>query len=116
MKAGLPSGVTTASNVRTPQIAISHPSTPPVIDSNTLSTSNCRITRQRLAPRAARMEISRDRPTARPSNRFATLAHAINSTNATAPRSAVNMTVIFGPLNCSLKVCTTGAIPWFVSG
>ena len=43
--------------------------------------------RARPAPMAVRMAISRRRPVARTSSRLATLAHAINSTNPTAPRS-----------------------------
>ena len=41
--------------------------------------------RQRPEPSAMRIEISRDRPSARASSRFARFAQAINSTNPTAP-------------------------------
>ena len=53
----------------------------------TLSTSNCRTMRQRLAPIAVRIDVSRVRRTARASSRFATLAQAIKSTKQTAPSS-----------------------------
>src|SRR5437762_2346956 len=43
--------------------------------------------RPRPAPIAARIAISRRRPVARTSSRFATFAHAISSTNPTAPAS-----------------------------
>ena len=53
-----------------------------------LSVSSCRTTRNPLAPSAARTAISRWRPSARASSRFATLAQAISSRNATAPNSS----------------------------
>ena len=43
--------------------------------------------RQRLAPSAARIPISRPRTVARTSMRLATLAHAISMTSVTAPSS-----------------------------
>ena len=52
-----------------------------------LSTKNCRTSRPWLAPNAIRAAISRCRPTARDSRRFATLAQAISNTNPTATRS-----------------------------
>ena len=58
---GLPVGVAAASKARMPHWAISQPNTPPAEESIRLSTSNWRTTRQRPAPRAARMEISRVR-------------------------------------------------------
>ena len=54
---------------------------PMIID----SVSSCRTMRQRPAPSAARMEISRWRTEARASSRFATLEQAISSTSVTAP-------------------------------
>ena len=69
----------------TPQSAKSRPSRPPTHASSVLSVSNWRMMRARLAPSATRTAISRPRPAARASNRFATLAHAIKSTNPTAP-------------------------------
>jgi hypothetical protein len=88
-------GTTAASNARVPHCAITSPIAPPATASSRLSASSCRTTRQRPAPSAARIEISRDRPTARESIRFATFAHAIISTNPTAPSS-------------TRKICRTG--------
>ena len=47
---------------------------------------SCRAIRARPAPSAARTAISCSRSVARASSRFATLAHAISSTNPTAPK------------------------------
>ncbi len=52
---------------------------------STASVSSWRTMRQRPAPSAARIDISRWRTEARASSRFATLAHAIRSTSVTAP-------------------------------
>ena len=59
----------------------------PASESSTLSVSSCRMMRPRPAPMAARIAISRRRPTARASSRFATFAQAISSTKLTAPTS-----------------------------
>ena len=56
------------------------PRMPPASESSTLSVSNCRMIRPRPAPMAVRIAISRLRPVARTSNRFATFAHAISRT------------------------------------
>ena len=48
-----------------------------------LSDSNCRTSLPRLTPNASRTAISRRLPAARANKRFATLAHAINSTSPT---------------------------------
>ena len=53
-----------------------------------LSVSSCRITRNPLAPSAARTAISRWRPSARARRRFATFAQAMSRRNATAPKSS----------------------------
>jgi hypothetical protein len=50
-----------------------------------LSASSCPIRCRLLAPSAARTAISRDRTNERASIRFATFAHAMRSTNETAP-------------------------------
>ena len=55
--------------------------------SSTLSVSSCRATRPRVAPSAVRIASSRRRALARASSRLATLAHAMRSTNPTAPSS-----------------------------
>ena len=61
------------------------PNTPPASDISTVSDSTCRSTRPRLAPSTVRIAISFRRPHVFASVRFATFAHAISSTNATAP-------------------------------
>ncbi len=106
---GLPmSVVTCASNHLMPRIASPSPSTPPIDESSTLSTSSCRMIRQRLAPSDTRTAISRDRRVARPSRRLATLAQAISSTKTTAPISERKMSRSWGPAIHSLKVMTFG--------
>src|SRR5687768_881054 len=63
------------------------PSAPPITDNTMLSVSTWLMMRPRDPPSAARMAISRLRPVARTSRRLATFAHAISSTNPTAPIS-----------------------------
>ena len=77
--------VFTLSRARIPTTPNAAPATPPASESSTLSVSSCRMMRPRPAPMAARIAISRRRPTARASSRFATLAQAISSTKLTAP-------------------------------
>ena len=72
--------------------------------------------RHREAPSETRAEISRARVVARDSSRLATLAHAINSTNATAPISERKTVLIGPPFCCSLNVCTRAWTSLFVSG
>ena len=72
---------------RKPTTPAARPSTPPATASSVLSVSNCRTTRERCAPSAARVAISRRRRCPRASSSVATLAHPINSTNTTAPVS-----------------------------
>jgi hypothetical protein len=62
-----------------------------------LSVSICRMIRPRLAPKAMRSAISFVRVAPRTKNKFATLAHAINNTNITAPNST---TIAGGSLPC----------------
>ena len=59
--------------------------TPPIAAINALLVSNWRINARRVAPSAIRVAISRWRPEARASSRFATLAQAISNTRPTAP-------------------------------
>ena len=61
---------------------------PPTRLSNALSVKHCRTSRPRLAPRATRIANSRSREIARASIRLATLAHAIDNTSPTAPKSS----------------------------
>jgi hypothetical protein len=66
---------------------------PAASESRVLSVSICRMIRPRLAPRAERIAISRDRRAAFVRNRLAALAQAISSTRpTTAIRSAENGT------------------------
>ena len=59
------------------------PSAPPAADKTRLSTSNCRISRARLAPSASRTAISFCRADARAISRLARLEQAISKTRAT---------------------------------
>ena len=63
-------------------------SAPPTSASSKLSVSSCRMRRVRAAPSAARRAISRCRPAARASIRFARLAQATTSTSPTAATSS----------------------------
>ena len=73
-----------AANTWIPHQASSRPSAAPPIASTALSVSIWRMMRRLLPPSVARTAISRPRAEARTSNRFATLLHAISSTNPTA--------------------------------
>ena len=64
---------------------------PPMKPSTTLSSSSCRTMRQRVAPRAMRIAISRARCAERESSRLATFAQAMSSTKLTAPIIAMNI-------------------------
>ena len=68
-----------------PTFAIARPTAAPQSESRTLSVMSCRTRRPRPAPSAVRTAISLSRAVARTSRRFATLAQAMSSTNATAP-------------------------------
>ena len=61
---------------------------PPSATTHALSDSIKRTSRRSSAPIARRSENSRRRDSVRASSRLATLAHAITSTNATAPNSS----------------------------
>jgi len=75
------------SSIAVPQTATSNPAPPPTTLSSVLSVSNWRSNRPRPAPNAPRMAISFWRLAARARSKLATLAQAINNTNATAPSS-----------------------------
>ncbi len=81
--------------------AMPSPAAPPTAESNTLSVSSCRASRQRPAPIAVRIAISRCRAVARASSRLARLAQAISSTKPTAPMSTSSAGRIL-PTTCSL--------------
>ena len=74
----------TVLNSAMPRRAISVPTTAANAASIADSTSDCLTTAIRVAPSAVRMPISRVRPTARSSSRFATFAQATSSTSMTA--------------------------------
>ncbi len=83
---GRSSGIEARSTL-TPHSAMSSATASPAIDNTRLSTNKLRAMRHRLAPRAARTDISLDRFAALTSIRLATLAQAIRRTQPTAPRS-----------------------------
>ncbi|PYQ18393.1 MAG: hypothetical protein DMF81_25045 [Acidobacteria bacterium] len=66
-------------------VASRTPRTPPARETSRLSVRSWRIKRPWLAPRACRTASSLARVAPLASSRFATLAHAISSTNTTAP-------------------------------
>ena len=74
----------------TAQRATNNPHEPPINARKVLSVSNCRISRQRLAPSAARVAISRCLVDARARRRLATVAQAISRTKPTAPNRTSN--------------------------
>ena len=95
--------------------ARNNPSNPPVNESTTLSVNNCRTTRMRLAPSAARMAISLCRDIARASSRLATFAHAIKSTQPTAP-NRINKAGRMSPTSASSVGSTPVLLCKFLSG
>ena len=88
------------------------PAAAPISAINRLSVRSCRAMRARLAPSAMRTAISWRRVAARIKSRFATLAQAISSTNATAPtRTSSEVRTL--PIRVSLSgmIRATGLIP-----
>ena len=83
----LPAHSLTPNRLSLIQSAINMPTPPPSTARSTLSVSNWRLRRQRLAPIARRTAISLRREDARTNRRFATLAQAISSTKPTTPNS-----------------------------
>ncbi len=75
------------SRARRPPTAKTRPSAAPSSESRHPSAMNCRSSRPRLAPSADRTASSLCRDSARASSRLARFAHAISSTNSTAPWS-----------------------------
>ena len=67
-----------------PKYAKTQPTAMPTHASIRLSMSSCRTSRPRLAPSDVLSASSRCRPAARLSSMFATLAHAMSSSNPTA--------------------------------
>ena len=72
-------------NAATTPNARAIPSAPPAAAGQAFSARRSRISRQRLAPSAARTAISRSRRAARARSRFATLPQAIRSTTTDGP-------------------------------
>ena len=70
--------------------AIPAPMTPAMTARSSASTSSCVTIRDRSAPSAARIEISRWRCAPRASSRLATLPQAMSSTTSTAPVKMIN--------------------------
>ena len=67
---------------------------------------------------ARRMAISRDRLRARASNKFATLAHAINNTRPASDMSVTTSELSYGSCwkrDCN-SVCTAMEWLWLVAG
>ena len=92
--------------------------TPPVPASSastTLSVNICRTRRIRPAPTAARTTSSRPRADARASSRFATFAHAISNTNATAA-SSTNSVCLVSPTTISCTGTTAMPLSPLLSG
>ena len=102
-------------NASNPARAIASPRTPPAAASTTDSVSNCLAILHTPAPIALRTAISRARPLARASKRFATLPHAISSTSATAPKSISSAGRVFA-VRSSLSGATRIPHPVLVDG
>ncbi len=94
-----------ASRASPAHIASRQPAVPPSATTHALSDNIKRINRRSSAPIARRSENSRRRDSVRASSRLATLAHAITSTNATAPNSSEIAGRIWP--NTSLESCAT---------
>ena len=82
----VPAGAS-ASSPRIPASATGTPTAAPSRNSTVLSVSSWRTSRPRPAPSAVRIATSFRRAAPRMRSRFATFAHAMSSTNATAPAS-----------------------------
>jgi hypothetical protein len=89
----------------TPHIASRRPIPPPAAASTRLSVASCLRIRRRPAPRAERMAISRSREVVRASIRFATLAHAMSSSNPTVA-SRIMSAGRASPTSCSYNGST----------
>jgi hypothetical protein len=76
------------------------PRPPPISASVTLSVIICRSRRERRAPKAERMAISRSRTVARTSTRLATFTHASSRTMAASARKNPAITAIVLVFSC----------------
>ena len=104
-----------ASSARSPQVAVTVPSRPPAPARIRLSTVSWCARCHRRAPNASRTLISRSRPSARMSNRFATLAQAISRTSKTVANKTCNRGRI-RPTVCSCRGVTVALCPAFMAG
>ncbi len=95
--------------------ASNNPQTPPRSDRTTLSASSWRTSLPRPAPSAARTASSRWREVARASSKFATLAHAMRRTKATAP-ARTRRAGRTSPVSCSRTGTTRDVQPVLKSG
>ena len=87
-------------------------SAPPASDSTRLSVTSCRARRDALAPIAARTVSSRCRATPRARKRFATLAHAISSTQPTPAANTSRAGRMPAVISSTIpRTCTTGGPP-----
>ena len=102
-------------STRTPAHARPSPTPAPDTASSPLSTSDCRTSARRPAPRAARIEKSRAVRADRASMRFDTLAQAMSSTSPTAPSSTHNVRPT-APTTCSCAGTSRTPHPALVSG
>ena len=98
-----------------PQLATTNPSPPPVIASSRLSIRDCRSSRHRPAPSAARIVNSRIRPVERTSNRLLTFTQAISKTKPTAPSSSHRVGPM-PPIILALSEKILASLPLLVSG
>ena len=97
------------------QIATTNPARPPRTLSKVLSPSNCSIIRQRPAPSAARILISRLRESERASNRFATLTQATSSTQPAIAHNISNAECVL-PIMALTSGMTFAPVYSFESG
>ena len=103
-----------ASMARTPASDTSAPITAPTPAITVASTSNCRITRARLAPSEVRIAISGARLSARAIIRFATFAQATRTTMMPAMMNCIQPSSV--PSSRSVRGTTRARRLRFVSG
>ena len=93
------------------QNAITTPSAPPSSASSMLSASSWRTRRNRSAPRADRMAISRYLETPRPRRRLATFTHAMSSTTATVTNTTARLARTCSTIrSCTPTTATSGLL------
>jgi hypothetical protein len=102
--------------VRIATHASASPAAPPISASIRLSVSSCVTILARVPPIAARTAISRDRPSARASRRFATFAQAISRTKPTTPVSTNEVVFNSPPTIASRSGAIVTPQPLLLSG